>query len=118
MNRVQGLKPSLANGISDDGGMVVPRCGSLPYAGSTNDIDLPPEKDFAAAAVASGRYRDMGEVVAAGVSLLRQTGAQRDMLLASVDAARAGGERDAFLTLDEVMNDADLILGEMAGQEH
>ena len=40
------------------------------------------------------------------------------MLLAAVDAVRAEGERNGFLTLDEVMNDADLILGEMAGQGH
>ena len=83
-----------------------------------NDVDLPSDlREFAAAVVASGRYRNVGEVVVAGVSLLRQAESRRDMLLASVDAARAGGERDGFLTLDEVMNDADLVLEEMAGKE-
>ena len=37
-----------------------------------DDVDLPSELGEFAAAVASGRYRDMGEVVVAGVSLLRE----------------------------------------------
>lgn len=76
---------------------------------------LPPDlEQFAADAVASGRYRDVGEVVAAGVGLLRRTETQRADLLASVLAAEAQGERDGFLTLDEVMLDADTLIEEMA----
>ena len=75
---------------------------------------LPPDlEQFAADAVASGRYRDVGEVVAAGVGLLRRTEAQRLDLLASVLAAEAQGERDGFLPLDAVMTDADALIEEM-----
>lgn len=77
---------------------------------------LPPDLEkFAAEAVAAGRYRNVGEVVAAGVGLLRRTEAQRDALLASVQAAEARGETDGFLTIDEVMADADALIEEMAG---
>ena len=94
--------------------MVVPGRGCLPYARPMDDVDLPTDlREFAVAIVASGRYRDMGEVVAAGVSLLRQAESRRDMLLASVEAAGAAGERDGFLTLDEVMDDADVTIAEM-----
>ncbi len=79
-------------------------------------MDLPPDlEQFAAAAVAAGRYRDVGEVVAAGVGLLRRTEARREELLATVIAAEAQGERDGFLTIDEVMRDADALIEEMAG---
>lgn len=80
-----------------------------------DNVVLPPElEQFAAKAVAAGRYRDVGEVVAAGVGLLRRTEAQREALLASVQAAEAQGERDGFLSVDEVMRDADTLIDEMA----
>lgn len=79
-------------------------------------VVLPPElEQFAADAVATGRYRNVGEVVAAGVGLLRRTETLRDELRASVLAAEANGERDGFLLLDEVMRDADDVIEGMAG---
>ena len=83
---------------------------------SMNGVILPPDlEQFAAEAVAAGRYRNVGEVVAAGVGLLRRTQARQEELLASVTAAEAQGERHGFLTIDEVMKDADALIEEMAG---
>ena len=43
-----------------------------------DDVTLPPELErFAEEAVAAGRYRDLSDVVAAGVSLLRRAEAER-----------------------------------------
>src|SRR5208282_1526459 len=54
-------------------------------------VTLPPELErFATEAVAAGRYRDLSDVVAAGVSLLQRQEQARAELLASVLAA---GER-------------------------
>jgi putative addiction module CopG family antidote len=80
-----------------------------------DNVTLPPELErFAAEAVAAGRYRDVDEVVAAGVNLLRQTEALREKLLASVQSAESNAERDGFLTIDEVMDDADAVIAELA----
>jgi len=66
-------------------------------------VTLPPElEEFAAEAVASGRYRDVSEVVRAGVGLLRRLDAARAELLASVIAAEAEGDRDGYLSIDQV----------------
>ena len=71
--------------------------------GTMTDVTLNPEQErFAADAVAQGRYRDLSEVVRAGVSLLQRAEAQRAELLASVRAAETEGEQDGFLGLDEV----------------
>ena len=67
------------------------------------DVTLSPEQErFAAEVVASGRYRDVSEVVDAALDGLRQLERQRAELLASVIAAEQEGERDGFLTGDEV----------------
>lgn len=67
------------------------------------DVTLSPEQErFAAEVVASGRYRDVSEVVGAALDGLRQLERQRAELLASVIAAEQEGERDGFLTGDEV----------------
>jgi putative addiction module CopG family antidote len=66
-------------------------------------IALPPDlEQFAAEAVAAGHYRDTAEVVRAGVELLRRREQARADLLASVIAAREEGDRDGYLTADEV----------------
>ncbi len=68
-----------------------------------NDVFLPPELErFAAEAVASGRYRDRADLVVAGISLLQRQEAARAELLASVLSAREEGDRDGYLTGDEV----------------
>ena len=64
-----------------------------------DDITLTPDLErFATEAVAAGRYRDMSEVVQAGLSLLQQTEAELADFVASLEEARAEGERDGFLS--------------------
>ncbi len=66
-------------------------------------VTLTPElEEFAAEAVAAGRYRDVSEVVQAGVALLRRMDAARAELLASVIAAEAEGDRHGYFSIDEV----------------
>lgn len=68
-----------------------------------DDVTLPPELErFAVEAVAAGRYRDVSEVVRAGVDLLRQRDAARAALLASVLAAQDEADRDGCVSLDAV----------------
>jgi antitoxin ParD1/3/4 len=68
-----------------------------------NDVTLTPELErFAAEAIAAGRYRDVSEVVQAGLSLLQRADAARAALLASVLAAEAEGDRDGYLALDQL----------------
>jgi putative addiction module CopG family antidote len=68
-----------------------------------DDITLTPELErFAAEAVAAGRYRDMSELVQAGLSLLKQAEAEVADFVASLDEARAEGERDGFLSAAQV----------------
>ena len=78
-----------------------------------NAVTRPPELErFADEVVASGRYRDLDEVVRTGLSLLRQAEAERDAFIASLEAARAEGERDGFFTIDEVAAELDAIIAE------
>jgi putative addiction module CopG family antidote len=80
-----------------------------------NAVTLPPDLErFADEVIAKGRFRDVDEVVRAGVSLLQRAEAERAAFEASLDNAIAEGERDGFLTLDEVMHDADALLEEMS----
>ena len=82
---------------------------------SMNAVTLPPDLErFADEVIAKGRFRDVDEVVRAGVSLLQRAEAERAAFEASLDNAIAEGERDGFLTLDEVKRDADALLEEMA----
>jgi antitoxin ParD1/3/4 len=81
------------------------------------NITLPPDLErFAAEAVANGRFQDVSDVVAAGVGMLRRTEEARLRLLHSVQAAEKNGETNGFLTLDEVMEDADAVIAEMASR--
>ena len=61
-------------------------------------VTLPPELERFAA----GRYRDVSDVVAAGVSLRQQAEAARAAFNASLEEAEAESERLGFLTVDEV----------------
>jgi antitoxin ParD1/3/4 len=68
-----------------------------------DDVTLTPELErFAAEAIATGRYRDVSEVVRAGLSLLKEAEAEVADFVASLDEAQAEGERDGFLSADEV----------------
>ena len=66
-------------------------------------VTLPPELErFVAEEVAAGRYRDLDDVMRAGLSLLRQRAQARSELLASVLAAREEGDRLGTLSGEEV----------------
>jgi putative addiction module CopG family antidote len=79
-----------------------------------DDVILPPELErFAAEAIATGRYRDLSEVVAAGVSLLRRQERARTHFIASLEAAEAEAEREGWHCLDEVMAEAEQIVVEL-----
>ncbi|HEY1932250.1 MAG TPA: type II toxin-antitoxin system ParD family antitoxin [Acetobacteraceae bacterium] len=68
-----------------------------------NSITLTPElEQYAAEAVAAGRYRDMSEVVQAGLTLPQQSEAELAEFVASLEDARAEGERDGFLSAAQV----------------
>lgn len=76
-------------------------------------VTLPPELErFAADAVAAGRYRDVAEVVAAGVRLLQRAETEVAEFVASLEAAREEGERDGFVTIDDLAAELDAIIAE------
>ena len=82
-----------------------------------DDITLPPDLErFAAEAVATGRYRDMSEVVQAGLALLRQTEAEVADFVASLDEARAEGERDGFLSAAQVESRVHAAIAKVAAR--
>jgi putative addiction module CopG family antidote len=68
-----------------------------------DNVTLPPDLErFATEAVATGRYRDVSDVVAAGISLLQRAEAARAAFNASLEEAEVESERLGFLTVDEV----------------
>ena len=74
-------------------------------------VSLPPElEQFATEAVASGRYHDIGAVVAAGVSLLQRQEQARAHFIASLEAAQAESDRDGWHSLDDILTDMDRII--------
>ena len=118
---------SASSGASPASAISFAPAPALRMLSAMDGITLPPELDqFATEAVASGRYGSRDDVVAAGLSLLRQadaevTGffgslddAQMAAFAASLDAAEAEGERLGFATIEEVMRETDAQLEEMA----
>jgi putative addiction module CopG family antidote len=80
-----------------------------------DDVTLTPElKRFAAEAVASGRYRNLSEVVAAGMRLLQREEADVAAFVDSLEAARAEADRDGWISLDEMTAEMDRIIAELA----
>ena len=76
---------------------------ALPIIPCMDGINLPPDlEQFAAEAVASGRFQNVSDVVRTAVELLRQREHSRAQLLTSVLAAQEQGDRLGYLTGDEV----------------
>ncbi len=76
-------------------------------------VTLPPDlARFAEEAIAAGRYRDLSELVAAGVSLLRRAEDARAVFNASLEQAEAEGEREGFFTIDDVNAEMQGIIDE------
>jgi antitoxin ParD1/3/4 len=66
-------------------------------------VTLSPDQErFAAEAVAQGRFRDLSDVIRAGVDLLRHVEQERRNFLAAVEAAGNEGEQVGYYDLDEV----------------
>jgi antitoxin ParD1/3/4 len=75
------------------------------------DVTLPPDlASFASEAIATGRYRDLSDLVAAGVSLLRRAEAERAAFIRSLEEAEAEADREGWHSLDNVMAEADRII--------
>ena len=80
-----------------------------------NAVTLPPDLErFADEAVAQGRFRDVADVVAAGVSLLQRQDQARAAFIRSLEDAQVEGERDGFFELDQVLAEVDAIIDEEA----
>ena len=102
--------PGLSGAVGSDKGCPsfrppknLPASPPLPYNPDMDSVTLPPDlEQFATEAVATGRFRDVSEVVAAGISLLRRQDAARAELLASVIAAEEEGDRLGYLSLEAV----------------
>jgi antitoxin ParD1/3/4 len=79
-------------------------------------VTLPPEPEqFVTAAVATGRYRDVSDLVATGLSLPRRQEQARAAFARSLEEAEAERERDGWHRLDDVLADMDAII---AAVEH
>lgn len=67
------------------------------------EVTLSPELErFVSEAVTSGRYRDVSEIVGAGLALLREIEGERAAFIESLEAAEAESEREGFHSIDEV----------------
>ena len=83
-----------------------------------NAITLPPDlEQYAEEAVASGRFRDLTEVVRAGINMLRRAETARAALLASVLAAEEEGDRDGYVTSDELLERVEARLGRASNEQ-
>lgn len=86
------------------------------YLPGMDALTLPPDlESFVADAVARGRYRDASDVVRAGVRLLQRAETERANLVASLERAASGGERDGVSTIEDVEWELDAII-EAAGR--
>ena len=70
----------------------------------------PEQEDFTREAIASGRYRDVADVVGAAVSLLRRVEVERASFIASLEAAQVEGERSGFFNAEDVGRELDAII--------
>jgi putative addiction module CopG family antidote len=84
-----------------------------PYIASMDGLTLPPDLErFADEAVASGRFRDRSELLAAGVGLLQRQEAARAAFIKTLEDAEAESERDGWLTIDEVHAEMSALIDE------
>jgi len=69
---------------------------------------------FATEAVAAGRYRDVGEVVQAGLALLRDAETELAAFAASLEDAQVEGDRDGFVSAEDVHRRMTAMLDDIA----
>jgi putative addiction module CopG family antidote len=78
-------------------------------------VTLPPDlEQFAAEAVAAGRYRDVSEVVAAGIDLLRRAEAEVAAFVRTLEDAQAEADREGCRDADDIHREMVAMLDEMA----
>jgi Arc/MetJ-type ribon-helix-helix transcriptional regulator len=68
------------------------------------------QERIAADAVASGMCGDLGDVVRAGLDLVRRAAAERADFMASLEAAQIEGVRDGFITIEALTQELDAII--------
>ena len=79
------------------------------------NVTLTPELErFADACVQSGRYDSVSDVARAAFRLLQEVEQHRAPLLKSLHDAEAEGERDGFLTIEEVAAELRAAIDEVA----
>ncbi len=87
---------------------------ALAYDRPMSTVGLPAELErFVTEAVTSGRYRDISEVIAAGLSLLQRAEAARAAFNTSLEEAEAEGERGGFYTIEEVHREINDLIDEL-----
>jgi putative addiction module CopG family antidote len=80
-----------------------------------DSVSLPPELERSAAeAVATGRYRDLSDVVQAGLAVLRRAEADIAEFVTSLEEVQAEGKRDGFLSAQDVHSRMNAMLDEWA----
>ena len=67
---------------------------------------------FAKHCVESGRYNNVSEVVRSALRMLQDAEARRERFMVMLDEARAEGERDGFVEIDDVLAELDGIIAE------
>ena len=82
------------------------------------NVHLTPElEQFARGCVESGRYNNVSEVLRSALRLLQDQEARRQAFQASLDEAIAEGERDGFVSAEQVLREMDEIIDNVAGPE-
>jgi antitoxin ParD1/3/4 len=75
------------------------------------NVHLTPELvAFAQACVASGRYNSVSEVVRAGLRLVQEREEARAAFVRSLEEAVAEGERDGFVSVEEVRRRGEAVI--------
>ena len=76
-------------------------------------VVLPPDlEQFAAEAVAAGRFLDIGDVIRAGLDLVRRQESARAEFMASLEAAQRDGEQNGFHSLEDVLAELDDVIAD------
>ncbi len=82
------------------------------------NVHLTPELEgFARSCVESGRYNNVSEVMRSALRLLHDQEERRRAFQATLDEAMAEGERDGFISAEQVLREMDEIIGRVAGPE-
>ncbi len=82
------------------------------------NVHLTPELEgFARSCVESGRYNNVSEVMRSALRLLQDQEERRRAFQATLDEAMAEGERDGFISAEQVLREMDEIIGRVADPE-